>query len=104
MVTTLSISSTYFSDDCNEIIAQMKRLGFIGDVSCNKTIIDNKVENGCRVMVTGEQSKHHAKLLWFQLKSIYNLSCAHVKVEHKNESGCVFDVFRESDCPGNRKS
>jgi hypothetical protein len=97
MVGVLSISGN-ISTDCDEVIYLMKKLGINGDVTCNKTILDGNVENGCRIRIASSYMEH-TKLLWKTIQENLGLTCAHVNIS-ESKDGCVFDVFRESLCPG----
>ena len=76
----------------------MRDLGLNGDVTCNKTILDGRFENGCRALVVGPSAKEDAWRLWKRLEATQSLRCAHVDVGSR-VSGCVYDVYRESSCP-----
>ncbi len=98
MVGILSISGN-LSSNCDEVILLMKTLCINGDVTPNKTIIDGNIENGCRIYVSSKDIYKNTKLLWKNISNNYGLTCAHVKFS-EHQDGCVFDVFRKSQCPG----
>lgn len=104
MVATLSLSASDFSSDCREVVMHMRLLGLMGDVTPNTTIIDGEIERGCRATLVSKYELKDVKTLWTKLESIYNLTCAHVKIESDTKSGCVLDVIRPSCCPGNLRA
>lgn len=104
MVATLSLSASDFSSDCREVVMYMRLLGFTGDVTTNTTIIDGGIERGCRAILASKNELEDVKTLWTKLKSSYDLTCAHVKIETDTKSGCVLDVIRPSSCPGNPRA
>ncbi len=76
----------------------MRSLGISGDIVANTTVIDGQFENGCRALIVGPNAKRDARKLWERARDAFELTCAHIKIE-QHESGCVFDVFRETACP-----
>ena len=104
MVAILSLSGSQLSSNCKEVLLHMKLLGISGDVTCNATLLDDRIENGCRVVVASNPAEANAKRLWDALYERFSLSCAHVVVQEDVKSGCVWDVFRSSRCPGKKDS
>ena len=97
MVAILSVSGQIDSS-CTNIIKSMTKLNLCGDVTPNKSIYNQVVENGCRVILVSKTEKKDVEKLWNHIKDTHNFTCAHV--EFKNyTSGCVFDVFSPSKCP-----
>ena len=99
MLGQLSVSGPRVSHDCGDVAAVLRRLGIHGDVTRNLTILDGKVEAGCRVRVVSPPVRDNTQLLWAHLQRELGLRCAHVKFELA-EAGCVYDVYRPSACPG----
>lgn len=95
---TLSLSGGSLSERCVEVALLMRDLGLQGDVTVNKTVLDGRFEHGCRALVVGADAKRDAWTLWKRAEASYSLRCAHVEVR-SHESGCVYDVYRESACP-----
>ena len=96
-MTTLSLSGRDLGD-CGVVVRAMQELGLSGDVTRNVSLVDGMLEPGCRALVTGHLE--NTKSLWEDLRTKgLNLQCAHV-VRHDLKSGCVYDVFAESRCPG----
>ena len=93
----LSVSATNIKN-CDEIAHIMKDMYMNGNVSNNTTVIDGDIETGCTVLLCSRPVKENAHKLWKRLNVVYNLTCAHVEIEH-SERGCVYDVYRESNCP-----
>lgn len=100
MVGTLSVSSTSLTS-CNDIVEIMQKLGMNGNVTDNITIIDGKIEKGCQILIASEPTRENVQKVWKRLQDQLSFTCAHAEIKHR-ESGCVFDVFRESSCPGKK--
>ena len=98
MSAVLSLSSPQL--DCSEVVALLKTLGLAGDVTPNRTVVDGREEQGCRTVL---QSKQDARTLWQAARARPDIQCGHVAVQLA-EQGCVFDVFRDSSCPGSPRS
>lgn len=98
MVAVLSISGGSLDPQCKAVVTAMKELNLCGDVTPNYSIYSQMVEYGCRVLVVGKNEESDVKRLWYHLRNVNSLSCAHVKIK-THTSGCVFDVFAPSNCP-----
>lgn len=96
MSAVLSLSSPTLQ--CADVVRLLQTLRLAGDVTPNRTVLDSGTEEqGCRVVLA---NKSDAKALWRVARTLDQVRCGHVSVCH-HESGCVFDVFREtSNCPG----
>ena len=94
MSAVLSLSSP--SLDCSQIVALLQAHGLVGDVTANRTVVNGREEQGCRTVL---YNKEAARTLWHAAQKLPDITCAHVSVHH-TESGCVFDVFGKSQCPG----
>jgi hypothetical protein len=94
MSAVLSLSSP--SLDCGAVVALLQTLGLTGDVTANRTVVGGREEQGCRTVL---RNKDEARSLWRAAKNRPDIHCAHVSVQQA-ESGCVFDVFGDSACPG----
>ena len=97
MVGVLSVSGEVDSE-CRGIIESMKKLNLCGDVTPKKSIYKKIVENGCRIIVVGNNEENDVSRLWYDIKRNHKFTCAHVELE-KSVSGCVFDVLSPSRCP-----
>lgn len=98
MTAVLSLSGAALN--CEEVAVLMQKLGIGGDVTRNVTVLDGALEPGCRVTVVAPAPARDAsKVLWEAARARFGLRCAHVEVT-SHASGCVFDVFRPSACPG----
>ena len=97
MVGTLSVSGPRL--DCAVVVDIMRRLGINGDVTSNTTVLDGRTEAGCRIVVASKPHRDQVERLWNATRDHFSLSCAHVALDH-HEDGCVYDVFRPSNCPG----
>ena len=95
----LSVSGDRVTENCDEVIGIMYQLGINGDVTRNVTVLDSKIEKGCRINVVSQPVKDNSRKLWENLQKRLGLRCAHIEIEHQ-EAGCTYDVFRESLCPG----
>ena len=98
MIGTLYISSKKISKNCEEIIGLMHSLGINGHVTKNMTILDGSIEVGCQVIVASQPVRDNLCELWSAAQKKLDLTCSLVEFTH-HESGCVFDVFRNSNCP-----
>lgn len=96
MMGVLSISGERVS--CERVAELMHALGIHGDVTRNVTVLDGQMEPGCRVRVVSDPERK-TEVLWNAARREFGLKCAHVKLS-KYQSGCVFDVYRSSNCPG----
>lgn len=94
MSAVLSLSSP--SLDCSQIVALLQAHGLAGDVTPNRTVVNGREEQGCRTVLYNKEAAH---TLWRAAQKLPDIECGHVSVQNA-ESGCVFDVFRESNCPG----
>ena len=92
---TLSVSGKNLS--CAEVVEVMRVMGISGNVKTNTTVGAGGIENGCDILVTSDPAEH-VKLLWWRLQKQFDLGCAHVTLDRR-ENGCVFDVFGKSRCP-----
>ena len=98
----LNISSKKIKN-CNNIVSLLHKNGIIANVSSNKTIIkENKkyiIENGCKIVLSTDNPKELENTLWKPLQKMFDLKCAYLSV-HGNYSGCIYDFYRDSNCPG----
>lgn len=94
MSVVLSLSSSSLA--CSDVVTLLRQLGLSGDVTANRTVVAGKEENGCRTVLS---SKQDAKTLWTAAQKLPGITCGHVTVQ-QYESGCVFDIFGNSRCPG----
>lgn len=98
MVAVLSISGGSLDPHCKAVVNVMKELNVCGDVTPNHSIYNQMAEYGCRVAVVGKNEETDVKRLWYHLRNVHSLDCAHVEMK-THKSGCVFDVFAPSKCP-----
>ncbi len=94
MSAVLSLSSP--SLDCGDLVALLQAHGLAGDVTANRPVVNGREEQGCRTVLSNKEA---ARTLWHAARKLPAIQCGHVSVQN-TESGCVFDVFRESNCPG----
>ena len=97
----LSVSSKNIKN-CDEIVQILKTCGIYSIVKSNKSIVNyNKkyvIENGCQIsMFTNNMTEVNE--VWTTVKKKYDLDCAHLSIRGKF-SGCVYNFFSESKCPG----
>jgi len=83
-------------DACLRVAKSLKDMGISLDVAPNFTVIDGRLEYGCKVTFQGTSSD--LKNIWNHLKSKYDYNCAHVRKEN-NFGGCIYDYMRDSNCP-----
>ena len=88
--------------DCSEIAQYLKQLNIVANVTPNLTIVkkNGKMVNeiGCAIIYSCKVEKMYNEL-WQPLKSKYNLGCAYVDVK-SHFQGCIYDLYRRSNCPG----
>jgi hypothetical protein len=88
--------------DCREIAQYLKQLNIAANVTSNSTIVkkDGKMisEIGCTIIYSCKVDKMYDEL-WRPLKQKYLLGCAHVDIK-SNYQGCIYDLYRETNCPG----
>ena len=99
MKAILSISGDRVTENCENIVGLMFQLGINGDVTRNTTVLDGRIEKGCRVHIVSEPVKKNSRILWEAAQQKLGLRCAHLEMRHC-ESGCTYDLFRMSSCPG----
>ena len=97
-VGTLSVSGDRLR--CDEVAKLLQTMGICGDVSPNTTVLDGHVEPGCRIRIVSAPVPENTRLVWDSLKTRFGLQCAHVRLSAEDKSGCVYDVYRPSACPG----
>lgn len=98
MVAILSVSGGMLDSQCQNVVMAMKVLNIVGDVTPNVSVYNQFIENGCRILIAGKTAEEDTKKLWYHIRDVQQLSCAHAEFS-KYESGCVFDVFAPSKCP-----
>ena len=99
MSSVISLSSSAFSPDCEEVVALLRTLKIAGDVTPNRTLLPagHAEETGCRVVLS-DYSKKNAERVWGHARRLPGVTCAHVAL-HQSAQGCVYDVFAPSQCP-----
>lgn len=101
LTATLSVSRTGLK--CEDVVRTLQRLSVVADVTQNTTLVSVgkhlRKENGCRVVMGQISSKGDVRRVWEALKSDHGLRCAHARIQG-DASGCVYDLFDESSCPG----
>ena len=97
---TLSVSGN-LKKDCGDVVNAMIRLGINGDVTSNTTVLDNCIEQGCRVVIASQvNAETNLERLWKELRDTCHLTCAHASISRDVKQGCVLDVIRPSLCKG----
>jgi hypothetical protein len=98
---TLSISGHRL--DCNEVAEHLRKAGIMSSVMSNTSVVyqnaQYQLEPGCRILVNECDKKTLNHSIWQPIKTMGNLSCAHVHVPGQF-SGCIYDYLRDSACPG----
>ena len=102
MSAVISLSSSAFSPDCEEVVALLRTLKIAGDVTPNRTLLpaDRAEETGCRVVLS-DASQKNAERAWRHARRLPGVTCAHVRLTQHAE-GCAWDVFSPSLCPGSK--
>ena len=98
---TLSISRSGLR--CVDVMRTLQDLGVACDVTPNMTLVPDgkrlRRESGCRVVMGQISNKEEVQRVWEALKNEHMLRCAHGKIQGE-ASGCVFDLFGGTRCPG----
>ena len=103
----LSISHKAMDSKCDEVIRLLKSNNIINSsVVPNKSIQCNGdgecwIENGCRITIGTKNIDTIQKNVWIPLQKKFNLRCGHLTLD-SHYSGCVWDFWRTSSCPGNQ--
>ena len=101
MSAILSLSSPHFTSDCSQVVDLLRRHRIMGDVTPNRTLLDEGQEEvGCRV-VLANATQDHARDVWETARRLPGVRCAHLSLQHAR-AGCVFDVLAPTRCPGAR--
>lgn len=114
---TLSVSSPSITS-CREIAEYMRERQIACDITSNYTVMcpthdaqrtaqppsapqpaHGAIETGCRIRFHNHHPARINPVFWSHLRERFGLSCGHLVVAGKF-SGCVYDYFRESCCPG----
>ena len=100
MSAILSLSSPHFTSDCSQVVDLLRRHRIMGDVTPNRTLLDEGQEEvGCRV-VLANATQDHARDVWETARRLPGVRCAHVALGTRARTGCVFDVLAPTRCPG----
>lgn len=87
---------------CREIALLLKEKGIVSHVTQNDTIIKDgnkhRLEIGCKITGTVKEPKNIYFNIWGPLQQKFKLNCAYLNI-HSSINGCIFDVFRNSNCP-----
>ena len=101
LTATISVSRSELR--CDDVVRTLQTLGIACDVSANTTLVPDgdsvRRESGCRIVIGQVSNKWEVERVWQTLRKEYKLNCAHGKI-HGEASGCTFDLFGGSRCPG----
>ena len=95
--------------DCHKIAKMMKDSGIHCSVTENWSVVPsrvngtNKVERGCRLLINHIKpySNDLEEKIWKPLKNEFKIKCAHLSIGNMF-NGCIYNYFRNSNCPGNK--
>jgi hypothetical protein len=82
-ISVLNISGSKINNNCINIINFMKTTGISCHIVENKTIIDNKIQNGCIITVTDIKPHIITEHIWKPLKIKYDLNDAFLEIKNK---------------------
>lgn len=101
---TLSISSPSINN-CEEIANYLLQSKIPCHVISNTSVVSTNestdtyaIEKGCQIKFGSHHPYLINPLFWSKLQKRFGLVCAHLHIEGKFK-GCIYDYFRESDCP-----
>lgn len=101
LTATLSVSRSGLR--CADVVRTLQQLGVACDVTANTTLLPVgdgvRRENGCRIVMGQVANKQEVERVWETLRKEHALDCAHGKIQGE-ASGCVFDLFGATRCPG----
>lgn len=101
LTATLSVSRSGLR--CANVVRTLQQLGVACDVTANTTLLPVgdgvRRENGCRIVMGQVANKQEVERVWETLRKEHALDCAHGKIQGE-ASGCVFDLFGATRCPG----
>lgn len=102
----LSISHKDIDPKCEKVIELLRSNNIMGSSVVVNTSIqcDSNtcwLENGCRITIGTKNIDPILKEVWEPLQKKFNLQCGHISIE-SGFSGCVWDFFRDSNCPGTK--
>tara|TARA_B100000674_G_C37568189_1_gene790557 strand:+ start:428 stop:736 length:309 start_codon:yes stop_codon:yes gene_type:complete len=101
LTATLSVSKQNLR--CKDIVETLARMGVACSVTANTSLVkyDGTLvrEPGCRIVFGDIQSKDELRRVWDGLQQAHRFTCGHAVLQGA-ASGCVFDVFGASRCPG----
>jgi len=88
---------------CADVVRTLHELGVACDVTANVTLVPVgdgiRKESGCRIVMGQVSNKEEVERVWEILREEHELDCAHGNIRGE-VSGCVFDLFGGTRCPG----
>ena len=101
---TATISVSRQNLNCENVVKTLADMGVACSVTSNTSLVKHRKgsvvrENGCRIVIGGVRQKSDLEEVWKKLQSDHGFTCAHATVQGAH-SGCVFDVFGTTRCPG----
>lgn len=96
--TILNISSKKIDSKCSNVITFMQKIGIECNISSQKTVTKNDIDNGCQIVITGLNPNLLENKVWKPLAQEFDLKCAHMNMT-REYYGCIRNFIRKSDCP-----
>lgn len=97
MSTNISVSNNTLSD-CNSIIKKLMLAGIDCRVIETKSLVDNRIENGCLLTFGPEySSRESVRQIWNKIND--DFTCAHLKID-SCYSGCILNYINADYCRG----
>lgn len=93
----LTISSNTIDKECINVIKKMKNHGINCNVIINKSIQNDKIENGCQITLCGLNLRYLEDKVWKNLKKDFNLKCANLYIPGIY-NGCIINYLSPSKC------
>ena len=87
MPTTVVLSVSAPTLDCGELVQLLARSGIDCSVTSNSSVVDGRIENGCRIL-SAVRTDAEVMELWGVTRTMPGVSCAHLAVPGRYY-GCV---------------
>jgi len=96
MLDTAKISISKKNLSCEDVIANLLKANINCSITKNITLIDGKIESGCKITTT-ISSENDVRKVWDISKNQFDLTCAHL--ETSNYEGCILGFLHKRSCP-----
>lgn len=89
--TEISVSNST-QQNCNELLKIMQKYRQDCRVIETRSVVENKIENGCSITMDTFKDKTQLVNLWKIMKKNGNYNCAYIKIDG-GFSGCIDDYI-----------